>query len=81
MNEEFIIISCPYCNVNIFIYINEINCHIFRCGIIKETGLQIQPHETKEVCDKLYQNNLIYGCGKPFKLHQQTKEPEQCDYI
>ena len=79
--HEFIIITCPHCSLDIIIHLNEINCHIFRCGVIKETGQQIPSHETKEICEMLFNNNLIYGCGKPFILNEITKLPEKCDYI
>ena len=81
MNDAFIIITCPHCSLQIIIYLNEINCHIFRHGIIKKTGLQIPPHETKEICDMLFNNDLIYGCGKSFILDVITKQPDKCDYI
>tara|TARA_B100000073_G_scaffold322095_1_gene303145 strand:- start:140 stop:361 length:222 start_codon:yes stop_codon:yes gene_type:complete len=68
---------------------NEINCAIYRHGIFKNTGEQIDPHASKEICDKLVEKELIYGCGKPFKLFENrnpvTKEinyyVEKCDYI
>jgi hypothetical protein len=57
-----IIINCP----NIPVIIEEINCGVFRHGVIKKTGLQIDPHLTKEVCDELTEK--IDGCGKPFQI-------------
>ncbi len=77
-----IIIICPHCEDNILIMEKEINCAIFRHGVYKKTLKQINPHEKKEECDRLVNENLIYGCGKPFKL---IKEEEYkaivCDYI
>jgi hypothetical protein len=57
-------ITCPNCNVTIEVL--EINCRIFRCGVIKATGEQIPPHSSKEDCEKYVKEDLIYGCGKPF---------------
>jgi hypothetical protein len=85
-------ICCPYEDCNISIEIIEINCAIFRCGIYKNNGTQINPHLSKEECDKLKKNDEIWGCGRPFKLCQESKESNDsseskdikiipCDYI
>ena len=66
-------LPCPHCQVQIEII--EINCSIFRCGIIKSTGEQIPPHASKEEIEKLE----IYGCGQPFRLVEGKLE--KCDYI
>lgn len=65
---DYIIISCPHCFEEIIIYKNEINCRIFRHGIYKINMMQMNPHENKNECDRLLENNEIYGCGKPFRL-------------
>lgn len=80
MDDNFVNIECPHCGQYIIVQKNEINCKIFRCGIFKQTGQQINPHETKDKCDMYYSNNLIYGCGKPFKLNDNL-EVEICGYI
>ena len=58
------IIECPNCGITIEVL--EINCKIFRCGVIKTTMEQIPPHSSKEDCDKFVMDDLIYGCSKPF---------------
>lgn len=73
------IINCPYCEV--VIIIEKKNCGIFRCGIIKKSGKQIPPHSKKERCDKLFNEGLIWGCGKPFKINKLNNQIEKCDYI
>ncbi len=80
---EEIIISCPHCQQQILIMKNEINCAIFRHGILKSNQQQINPHETKLECDRLFNEKLIYGCGKPFKLLliENEYKPVICDYI
>lgn len=55
---------CPTCNI--MIEITALNCGIFRCGIYKDDGLQINPHMNKEECDKIKDD--IYGCGNPFQI-------------
>jgi len=81
-----ILVQCPHCNL--LIEIEQINCAIFRHGVYRQTGEQIPPHHPKSECDLLAEQNLIYGCGKPFRV-QQEKDNEQkityiaevCDYI
>jgi hypothetical protein len=77
---DYLIIECPHCFDQIFIYKNEINCRIFRHGVYKNTGMNMNPHENKNECDRLYMNDEIYGCGKPFKLDNDDK-PVICEYI
>jgi hypothetical protein len=78
-----IIVLCPHCNQEILIIENDINCAIFRHGILKKNFDQINPHETKTECDRLYEEKLIYGCGKPFQLVKKENiyETIVCDYI
>lgn len=77
-SDQPVIIQCPHCCMNIEIL--EYNCRIFRCGIFKDTFLQMDPHSPKNICDDLFLQNKIYGCGKPFLI---TKEGivEKCNYI
>jgi hypothetical protein len=44
----------------------------------------MNPHESKENCDSLIKNNLIYGCGKPFKIiynEEGALVAVVCEYI
>ena len=70
-------IQCPHCEQ--YILIEELNCGIFRCGIMKDTFQQIASHASKEECDYLKYNDLIYGCGKPFRIIGD--EIVKCSYI
>ncbi len=76
-----LIITCPNCKD--FVLIEQLNCKIFRHGVLKNNGQNIPPHSNKEMCDYYIKNNLIYGCGKPFKIIEENKElkPVICDYI
>jgi len=78
--KEFIIDECPHCKMEIIIYRNEMNCRIFRHGVLKINGEQMNPHASKEECEKLINENRIYGCGKPFRIDNYGKF-EICDYI
>jgi hypothetical protein len=75
------VLLCPHCNE--YIIIEQINCAIFRHGVLKENGQQIEPHSVKELCEYYINNNLIYGCGKPFKIIFKNGifETEICGYI
>lgn len=73
-----LVICCPHCETTIVV--EELNCRIFRCGILKSDGKQINPHLNKSECDRLYTNGLIYGCGKPFYV-DISGNPTICDYI
>jgi hypothetical protein len=50
MNKE-LIINCPHCKQ--LIIIEQLNCRIFRCGIYKSSGEQINPHLNKINCDNV----------------------------
>jgi hypothetical protein len=43
-------------------------------------GEPINPHETEKECNRLVEEDLVYGCAKPFQLNV-LDEPEICDYI
>ncbi len=79
--KEEPVLMCPHCNN--FIIIKKINCGIFRHGILKKNSKQIDPHAPKEMCEYYIKNNLIYGCGKPFKIinNNGTLETEISEYI
>jgi len=69
--------TCPHCQGPIII--EAINCGIFRHGIYRANGQQIPPHTPKVKCEQLIQQNLIWGCGKPFRYDGKTIS--KCDYI
>jgi hypothetical protein len=78
--EEPLLI-CPHCKD--YILIEKINCAIFRHGTLKTNGKQIDPHSPKELCEYYIKNDLIYGCGKPFRIidNNGILETEICEYI
>ena len=79
--EEEIIVICPHCNE--FVVIEQLNCCIFRHAIMRNTNTQIDPHASKIVCEELKKGNLIFGCGKPFRIIIEGEKliTEICDYI
>ena len=74
-------IACPHCNGAVII--DQLNCCIFRHGVIISTMQQMNPHASKEECDRLIQSNQILGCGKPFRIinESNTLIAVICDYI
>jgi hypothetical protein len=54
---ENIVVVCPYCQESVLI--EKLNCCIFRHGVIKQTGKQMDPHLCKEKCDHLFTPFLI----------------------
>ncbi len=81
--DTLLIVKCPHCGQHIEIV--EINCAIFRHGVLKDSGTQIDPHSSEEMCNKYVEENLIYGCGKPFAIVKNSDNgefyAEKCDYI
>jgi len=72
-----LIITCPHCKEPVFI--EQINCAIFRHAVYKTNMEPIPPHSSKEECDRLKEHNLIWGCGKPFRIVNNIAV--SCDYI
>jgi len=77
-----IVVLCPQCGD--FIFIDQLNCQIFRHAVLISNGQQINPHASKEECDSFMQRKMIHGCGKPFKLVKTNDGifvAEKCGYI
>ena len=82
MNNVNIVISCPHCKEELFI--EQINCGIFRHGVFKHNLEQIPPHSIKKICDDLVTKELIFGCGKPFQItknNENNYQVSKCDYL
>ncbi len=82
--EEILLFACPHCGETIGVQRKEVNCKIFRHGIMKHNGQQIDPHLPKDACDRLAADGSIIGCGKPFRLVEQPDLSftiEECGYI
>lgn len=77
--DNYILVNCPHCQDAIFIFKSEINCAIFRHGVLKDTFQQINPHASEDECNYLYNNKMILGCGKPFRIINNIAVV--CDYI
>jgi len=72
------IITCPNCALPL--YIEAVQCGIFRCGVFRSNGEPIPPHAPQTECEYYVNNQLIYGCGSPFQFNG-VDAPVICDYI
>lgn len=77
--------NCPNCDGLIEVKNNELNCRIFRHGVYVKgplglIGQPMNPHETKEKCEKMVDEQEILGCGKPFKMNENLSIVQTCDY-
>ena len=77
-------LECPHCKQFFIVNNKEINCGIFRHAVYKKNLIPINPHETEINCNKLVENNLVFGCAKPFKIVKTLDNKyivSICDYI
>ena len=72
---------CPHCECQVFI--ESINCGIFRHAVYRSTNQPVPPHSSKRVCEQLVADNKVIGCAKPFRVVQQCGKwvATKCDYI
>jgi hypothetical protein len=77
--DDYCYFKCPNCAIYIIVFLKELNCKIFRCGVYKSNNQPINPHMPKNMCDELKKEDLIYGCSEPFTIRE--KYAEHCDYI
>jgi len=82
---DFVVLECPHCQLLFQVQMQEINCGIFRHGAYKfEKYRPLEPHLSKEQCERLVAEDKIDGCGKPFRILKEdsgTYKAEICDYI
>ena len=86
VNEQdgFLHFSCPHCGIDLEVEAAQVNCGIFRCGIVRSTGAQLPPHMSKQDCDALRSEEngaLIWGCARPFRLDAADQTVTVCDYV
>ena len=89
--KNILLFECPHCKIFVEVSTNEINCAIFRHGYFFEKDQngnimltsQIPPHSSKQICDSLFNEGKIIGCGKPFKIERKSDKyiVKICDYI
>ena len=79
LNDDYYYFNCPHCGVMCQVHKNDIRCTIFRHGIYKKDSSFVNPHASKEECEKIIKSGVIYGCGKPFIF--DGKSVKICGYI
>ena len=81
---DYYFFICPHCDGDIVVHHSELNCCIFRHGVYTTNYQQIDPHLQESECNRLFEQGLIYGCGRPFRIVKNNNEDlviEICDYI
>jgi hypothetical protein len=85
---EDLILTCPHCGGTIVVHPSELNCRIFRHGVLRTTGEPIHPHAPREECERLVAEGAILGCGGPFRVERSTvqgagdvERAVVCEYI
>lgn len=83
VKEEYIVFECPHCLNLILVYKNDFFCGVFIHAQFKHNHQQVNPHLSKSDCEHLFNNNLIYGCSKPFKIvfNNDLYDVVKCGYI
>lgn len=88
--ENVYFFQCPHCKCYLTVEKEQLNCRIFRHGyyyLDTPIGIQltnqVNPHASKEECERLIAENKIIGCGKPFRVVNRDLKlfAEECDYI
>jgi hypothetical protein len=81
---------CLHCQEPFIVSHKEFNCRILRHGVYKHNMQPIPPHASKEECDALVRDDLIFGCGRPLQIIEKdvgTDSPGSaynviiCDYL
>jgi hypothetical protein len=80
MSQKDIVFVCLHCSEPFIIREQEFNCRILRHGVYRATMEPMNPHASREECERLVRDNLIYGCGKPLRI-TNTNALEICEYI
>ena len=76
---QFYYFLCPHCSNICVVKKEDIRCGIFRHAVFKKDLTFANPHTSKEECERWVKEDLIHGCGKPFKF--DGKKVEVCGYI
>lgn len=71
-----LIVTCPWCNVEIII--EKINCAIFRHAVYKISFEQVPPHLAEIECKLAISQDLVWGCCLPFEI--LNEKATKCEY-
>ena len=73
------VFPCPHCGLLVQVPRTEIRCSIFRHGVWRRDFGFCPPHASKRECDQWIEEELIWGCGKPFRFTGESVT--LCGYI
>lgn len=79
LEDNYYYFKCPHCFVLCQVHETDVNCTIFRHAVYKKDLSFVDPHASKEACDKWVSEGIVYGCGKPFIFDKNTVKI--CGYI
>jgi len=77
--DDIFYFNCPHCDLMCQVPRSEIRCTIFRHAVFKKNMTFVPPHASKKECERWLNNNLVWGCTKPFKFDGKTIQ--KCGYI
>ena len=83
-NQDTLYVICPHCGAGVEVPPFSLNCAIFRHGAFIDNLEPIDPHASRELCEWLAANGLIYGCGRPFTIARDASggvSATKCDYV
>ena len=67
--EGIFYFRCPICNILITCEDKQLNCRIFRCGVMRNNQNQpIPPHASREQCEAWKKTDSIVGCTCPIEV-------------
>ena len=68
LKDDYYHFNCPNCFDKIIVQKKQLRCKIFRHAVYKTSYKQVNPHLSREKCEKLTKENKVYGCCKPFEI-------------
>ena len=77
--DNFYYFNCPHCDIMCQVHKTDIRCTIFRHAVYKKDSSFVNPHASREECEKWIKSGEIYGCAKPFIF--DGKNVKKCGYI
>jgi len=76
--------ACPWCKEVVVVRPQDVACKIFRHAEFKGTAGRfrfVNPHAPLAECERWVREDLIVGCGKPFRLEAHAKRVSKCGYL
>lgn len=77
--EDTYYFACPHCGMMCQVPRELIRCTIFRHAVYKTNMRFVNPHASKEECERWVREGAVYGCAKPFRF--DGTHVETCEYI